>query len=202
MKGVIDYSKTFFSGSNPKSSKKNVAISDSIISHSEAEIIGAKENSSIDDIENKVRRRTKQKPADNSERTLMISKIPVSAGRQTGTSNKSPSGSVTSDSKNVTGSNKSTDSSTSVSSENTNQSCDELTTNIGAKSKDANVTNKQSQVKGSSDSASKDGVDGDLWSQNQQVILEWALRQYPKTTEQRWEKIAEHIPGKSKVNAN
>ena len=132
----------------------------------------------------------------------MISKIPVSAGRQTGTSNKSQSGSVISDSKNVTGSNKSTGSSASVSSENTNQSCDKLTTNIGAKSKDANVTNKQSQAKGSSDSASKDGVDGDLWSQNQQVILEWALRQYPKTIEQRWEKIAEHIPGKNKVSAD
>ncbi|KAH3716088.1 hypothetical protein DPMN_058804 [Dreissena polymorpha] len=28
---------------------------------------------------------------------------------------------------------------------------------------------------------------------------EWALKQYPKGTDQRWEKIAEHIPGKSKV---
>lgn len=44
------------------------------------------------------------------------------------------------------------------------------------------------------------GLDAESWSQNQQVILEWALKQYPKTTEQRWEKIAEHIPGKTKVS--
>ena len=41
--------------------------------------------------------------------------------------------------------------------------------------------------------------DSDGWNKNQQTILEWALRQYPKGVEQRWEKIAEHIPGKSKV---
>ncbi len=38
-----------------------------------------------------------------------------------------------------------------------------------------------------------------VWSQNQQKILEWALTQYPKGTSERWEKIAEHIPGKNKV---
>ncbi|GFN90663.1 Dnaj-like protein subfamily c member 1 [Plakobranchus ocellatus] len=36
------------------------------------------------------------------------------------------------------------------------------------------------------------------WTQNQQTIFEWALKQYPKGTEARWEKVAEHIPGKSK----
>lgn len=41
--------------------------------------------------------------------------------------------------------------------------------------------------------------DSEDWNKNQQTILEWALRQYPKGTEQRWEKIAEHLPGKSKV---
>lgn len=40
---------------------------------------------------------------------------------------------------------------------------------------------------------------GNLWTQNQQKILEWALTVYPKGTGQRWEKIAEHIPGKTKV---
>ena len=50
-----------------------------------------------------------------------------------------------------------------------------------------------------SDGALKLSEDGDGWNKNQQTILEWALRQYPKGTEQRWEKIAEHIPGKSKV---
>lgn len=49
----------------------------------------------------------------------------------------------------------------------------------------------------------QDGVkitdDSEDWNKNQQTILEWALRQYLKGTEQRWEKIAEHLPGKSKV---
>ena len=39
----------------------------------------------------------------------------------------------------------------------------------------------------------------DVWTQNQQMLLEARLKQYPKGTDKRWEKIAEHIPGKSKV---
>lgn len=44
-------------------------------------------------------------------------------------------------------------------------------------------------------------IDSDrlVWSQNQQKILEWTLTQYPKGTAERWDKIAEHIPGKTKV---
>uniref|UniRef100_A0A2C9KUD3 Myb-like domain-containing protein n=1 Tax=Biomphalaria glabrata TaxID=6526 RepID=A0A2C9KUD3_BIOGL len=38
------------------------------------------------------------------------------------------------------------------------------------------------------------------WTQNQQTIFEWALKQYPKGTEARWDKVAQHIPGKTKVN--
>ncbi len=38
-----------------------------------------------------------------------------------------------------------------------------------------------------------------VWSQNQQKILEWTLTQYPKGTTERWDRIAEHIPGKTKV---
>ena len=38
------------------------------------------------------------------------------------------------------------------------------------------------------------------WSQNQQKIFEWALAQYPKGTAERWDKIAEHIPGKNKTD--
>ena len=37
------------------------------------------------------------------------------------------------------------------------------------------------------------------WSQNQQKLLEWALNKFPKGTEERWDKVAEHIPGKNKV---
>ncbi|KAL8586389.1 hypothetical protein ACOMHN_023004 [Nucella lapillus] len=42
------------------------------------------------------------------------------------------------------------------------------------------------------------GKDGDSWTQNQQAVLEWALRHYPKGTDKRWDKIAEQISGKTK----
>ncbi|CAG5121782.1 unnamed protein product, partial [Candidula unifasciata] len=48
----------------------------------------------------------------------------------------------------------------------------------------------------SSDESSK--CKKETWTQNQQTIFEWALKQFPKGTDQRWEKIAEQIPGKSK----
>ncbi|XP_062983786.1 dnaJ homolog subfamily C member 1 [Elgaria multicarinata webbii] len=38
----------------------------------------------------------------------------------------------------------------------------------------------------------------DLWTQNQQKLLEVALQQYPKGTLERWDKIAKYVPGKSK----
>ena len=38
-----------------------------------------------------------------------------------------------------------------------------------------------------------------VWTQNQQKTLEWAIKQYPKGTLERWEKISEHITGKTKV---
>ncbi|XP_076468940.1 dnaJ homolog subfamily C member 1-like [Babylonia areolata] len=42
------------------------------------------------------------------------------------------------------------------------------------------------------------GKEGESWTQNQQVIFEWALRHFPKGTDKRWDKIAEQIPGKTK----
>jgi len=51
----------------------------------------------------------------------------------------------------------------------------------------------------SSDSGDAGASQPDSWSQNQQVILEWALKQHPKGIDQRWEKIAACIPGKTKV---
>ncbi|KFW71770.1 DnaJ subfamily C member 1, partial [Pygoscelis adeliae] len=38
----------------------------------------------------------------------------------------------------------------------------------------------------------------ELWTQNQQKLLEMALQQYPKGTSDRWDKIAKCVPGKSK----
>ena len=46
------------------------------------------------------------------------------------------------------------------------------------------------------------GKEGDTWTQNQQVIFEWALRHFPKGTDKRWDRIAEQIPGKTKVTEN
>ena len=48
---------------------------------------------------------------------------------------------------------------------------------------------------------SGDPQDGDaaLWSQNEQKIFEWTLNLYPRGTTERWEKIAEHLPDKTKV---
>lgn len=67
-------------------------------------------------------------------------------------------------------------------------------TNNRTVKEDKNKNNKKAE-----EASEEKGSDAEAWSQNQQVILEWALKQYPKTTEQRWEKIAEHIPGKNKV---
>ncbi|MBN3275940.1 DNJC1 protein, partial [Polyodon spathula] len=39
----------------------------------------------------------------------------------------------------------------------------------------------------------------EVWTQNQQKLLELALQQYPKGTAERWDKIAKCVPGKSKV---
>ncbi|XP_041927959.1 dnaJ homolog subfamily C member 1 [Alosa sapidissima] len=38
----------------------------------------------------------------------------------------------------------------------------------------------------------------DLWTQNQQKLLELALQQYPRGTTERWDRIAKVVPGKSK----
>ncbi|NWS67711.1 DNJC1 protein, partial [Crotophaga sulcirostris] len=38
----------------------------------------------------------------------------------------------------------------------------------------------------------------ELWTQNQQKLLEMALQQYPKGTSDRWDKIAKCVPGKTK----
>ena len=47
----------------------------------------------------------------------------------------------------------------------------------------------------------KDSKDSkEEWTQNQQKIFEWGLSNFPKGTAERWEKIAEHIPGKDKVS--
>ncbi|MBN3318787.1 DNJC1 protein, partial [Atractosteus spatula] len=39
----------------------------------------------------------------------------------------------------------------------------------------------------------------EIWTQNQQKLLELALQQYPRGTTERWDKIAKVVPGKTKV---
>ncbi|KAF5892142.1 dnaJ subfamily C member 1 [Clarias magur] len=39
----------------------------------------------------------------------------------------------------------------------------------------------------------------EVWTQNQQKLLELALQQYPRGTAERWDKIAKVVPGKSKL---
>merc|ERR1711915_1149412 len=43
-----------------------------------------------------------------------------------------------------------------------------------------------------------DGEQGDVWSQDQQKSLEAALSQFPKGTNERWERISGKVEGKSK----
>uniref|UniRef100_A0A8B9GXA5 J domain-containing protein n=1 Tax=Astyanax mexicanus TaxID=7994 RepID=A0A8B9GXA5_ASTMX len=45
----------------------------------------------------------------------------------------------------------------------------------------------------------KTGTSDDVWTQNQQKLLELALQQFPRGTAERWDRIAKVVPGKSKV---
>ena len=132
----------------------------------------------------------------------MISKETYTAGKETGfTDENSQSEHLlypSSISKNMqTGSNDSNEKKTEMSNKFSDVSEPD---SVGAKAK-VSVHAKLSETIKGLDGAKKDSQEGsDTWSQNQQVILEWALRQYPKGTDQRWEKIAEHIPGKNKVS--
>lgn len=71
---------------------------------------------------------------------------------------------------------------------------------VPVKSNTEKVLVSDQSVPSNTDKSEKTGVvvSDDSWNKNLQTIFEWALRQYPKGTEQRWDKIAEHIPGKSK----
>jgi len=62
------------------------------------------------------------------------------------------------------------------------------------------TTSSQSSSQSSSTVKEDVSVDEGGWSQNQQKIFEWALAQYPKGTAERWDKIAENIPGKTKAD--
>lgn len=48
----------------------------------------------------------------------------------------------------------------------------------------------------------KPSADDDVWTQNQQKLLELALQQFPRGTTERWDKIAKVVPGKTKVRCS
>ncbi|XP_069494393.1 dnaJ homolog subfamily C member 1 [Ambystoma mexicanum] len=72
----------------------------------------------------------------------------------------------------------------------------------GKRQKDFDSTNQVDGEDFDSDDETRKREKGhvleELWTQNQQKLLELALQQYPKGTVERWEKIAKCVPGKCK----
>ena len=65
-------------------------------------------------------------------------------------------------------------------------------------------TRKNETVEGSTNEAENEeaseaaAVEVDPWSQSQQKAFEGAIKQFPKGTTERWERIANKVPGKTK----
>ncbi|XP_073682002.1 dnaJ homolog subfamily C member 1-like [Garra rufa] len=71
----------------------------------------------------------------------------------------------------------------------------------GRRQKDFDLTavdDDSEDEKKPSASKEKPGAAEDVWTQNQQKLLELALQQYPRGTTERWDKIAKVVPGKTK----
>uniref|UniRef100_A0A8C1S035 DnaJ homolog subfamily C member 1 n=1 Tax=Cyprinus carpio TaxID=7962 RepID=A0A8C1S035_CYPCA len=60
------------------------------------------------------------------------------------------------------------------------------------------VDDNSEDEKKPSASKEKPSAAEDVWTQNQQKLLELALQQYPRGTTERWDKIAKVVPGKTK----
>lgn len=69
----------------------------------------------------------------------------------------------------------------------------------GRRQKDFDNTEQEEESDDESRKREKSRALEELWTQNQQKLLEMALQQYPKGTSDRWDKIAKCVPGKSKV---
>lgn len=69
----------------------------------------------------------------------------------------------------------------------------------GRRQKDFDNTEQEEESDDESRKKEKSRAPEELWTQNQQKLLEMALQQYPKGTSDRWDKIAKCVPGKSKV---
>ncbi|XP_065255223.1 dnaJ homolog subfamily C member 1 [Emys orbicularis] len=68
----------------------------------------------------------------------------------------------------------------------------------GKRQKDFNNTEQDEYSDDENRKKEKSHNSEELWTQNQQKLLELALQQYPKGTSDRWDKIAKCVPGKSK----
>ncbi|NXJ63054.1 DNJC1 protein, partial [Rostratula benghalensis] len=68
----------------------------------------------------------------------------------------------------------------------------------GRRQKDFDNTEQEEESDEESRRREKSRALEDLWTQNQQKLLEMALQQYPRGTSDRWDKIAKCVPGKSK----
>lgn len=69
----------------------------------------------------------------------------------------------------------------------------------GRRQKDFDNTEQEEESDDESRKREKSRAPEELWTQNQQKLLEMALQQYPKGTSDRWDKIAKCVPGKNKV---
>ena len=184
----------FYFAGGTKNSKKVIDIKDDIISTADKE-------SPISQTESGNKLRKRNKPAKDSTRTLMISSnedVGVPSAGQTAESLIS-NGSTSQCTDRISQENFVTNSSNRQPVQQNGTEADKLVSKKSVNKSESissvNDTSKASKMK----DTDIDAADGENWSQNQQVILEWALRQYPKGTEQRWEKIADQIPGKNKV---
>ncbi|XP_033924109.1 dnaJ homolog subfamily C member 1 isoform X2 [Melopsittacus undulatus] len=68
----------------------------------------------------------------------------------------------------------------------------------GRRQKDFGNTEQAEESDDESRRREKSRAPEELWTQNQQKLLELALQQYPKGTSERWDKIAKCVPGKNK----
>ncbi|NWI86368.1 DNJC1 protein, partial [Pitta sordida] len=68
----------------------------------------------------------------------------------------------------------------------------------GRRQKDFDNTEQEEESDDESRRRERSRAPEELWTQNQQKLLEMALQQNPKGTADRWDKIAKCVPGKSK----
>ena len=163
---------SLFSGGT-KNTKNQIEISDKIISTPE-EVSNSKSEANVESsqtTDSNVRRRNKNKVPKDNDRTSSTA-------------------------------NSSSENHQNAMQASSNNSVDNIVKPV--QKKVSQVVLKEKQVNGTASADVKKGtkegtVDVSEWSQNQQAVLEWALKQCPKGTDQRWEKISEHVPGKTKV---